>query len=207
MTPDNYDVKDTSLAQVGRQRIEWAAREMPVLRLIRDRFSREKPLQGVRIAGCLHITTETANLALTIKDGGAETVLCASNPLSTQDDVAAALVEFRIPTNAIKGEDDETYYRHINTALDSRPQLTVDSHDYDGIKVEICKNSYCLGKSFLLKEPAQVLGNGLVSFRPSGRDWREIKGWGPFFFVRGVGSSVGTRVVGKTSKLYVRIPE
>ncbi|MGD9142648.1 MAG: adenosylhomocysteinase, partial [Dehalococcoidia bacterium] len=122
----NYDVKDPSLAESGRQRIEWAAREMPVLRLIRERFSREKPLQGVRIAGCLHITTETANLALTLKDGGAETVLCASNPLSTQDDVAAALVEFGIPTNAIKGEDDETYYKHINTALDSGPQLTID---------------------------------------------------------------------------------
>ncbi len=126
MTPGNYDIKDPSLAEVGRQRIEWAAREMPVLRLIRERFSREKPLKGIRIAGCLHITTETANLALTLKDGGAEVILCASNPLSTQDDVAAALVEFGIPTNAIKGEDDETYYKHINTALDARPNLTID---------------------------------------------------------------------------------
>jgi adenosylhomocysteinase len=126
MTPDNYDVKDKSLAGVGKQRIEWAYREMPVVGLIRARFTREKPLRGIRIAGCLHITTETANLALTLKEGGADVVLCASNPLSTQDDVAAALVDYGIPTNAIKGEDDETYYRHIDTALNSKPQLTID---------------------------------------------------------------------------------
>ena len=126
MSTKNYDVKDPSLAQAGRQRIEWAAREMPVVGLIKERFSREKPLQGVRIGGCLHITTETANLALAIKEGGAELTLCASNPLSTQDDVAAALVDYSIPTNAIKGEDEITYYRHINTVLDCRPQLTVD---------------------------------------------------------------------------------
>ena len=126
MNPDNYDVKDRSLAGVGKQRIEWAYREMPVVGLIRARFTKEKPLQGIHIAGCLHITTETANLALTLKEGGADVVLCASNPLSTQDDVAAALVDSGIPTNAIKGEDDDTYYRHINTALDSKPQLTID---------------------------------------------------------------------------------
>jgi adenosylhomocysteinase len=122
----NYDVKDMSLVTAGKQRIEWAAREMPVLRLIRERFSKEKPLQGTRIAGCLHITTETANLGLALQAGGAEVVLCASNPLSTQDDVAAALVDYGIPTNAIKGEDDVTYYKHINIALDSRPQITID---------------------------------------------------------------------------------
>ncbi len=122
----NYDIKDTSLAEAGRLRIEWASREMPVIKLIRDRFTKEKPLNGIRIAGCLHITTETANLALALKEGGADIVLCASNPLSTQDDVAAALVEDGIPTNAIKGEDEETYYKHINTALDHKPQLTVD---------------------------------------------------------------------------------
>jgi len=122
----NYDVKDMSLAEAGRQRIEWAYREMPVVRLIRERFAAEKPLKGIRIAGCLHITTETANLGLTLKAGGAELTLCASNPLSTQDDVAAALVEYGIPTNAIKGEDDDTYYKHINTALDSKPHITVD---------------------------------------------------------------------------------
>ena len=121
-----YDIKDPSLAEAGRQRIEWAAREMPVVKLIRERFATKKPLKGIRISACLHITTETANLALTLKEGGANIVLCASNPLSTQDDVAAALVEYGIPVNAIKGEDEKTYYKHINTALDNRPQLTVD---------------------------------------------------------------------------------
>ena len=126
MNKSQYDVKDPSLAEEGRQRIEWASREMPVVRLIRERFGREKPFTGVRISACLHVTTETANLALALKDGGAQMVLCASNPLSTQDDVAAALVEYGIPTNAIKGEDDATYYRHISTALDNHPNLTVD---------------------------------------------------------------------------------
>ena len=126
MTLHNYDVKDHSLAEPGRQRIEWAFREMPVIGLIRERFSKEKPLKGVRISACLHVTTETANLALTLQAGGADLVVCASNPLSTQDDVAAALVEYDIPTSAIKGEDDATYYSHINTAIDNKPQLTVD---------------------------------------------------------------------------------
>ncbi len=122
----NYDIKDPTLASAGKQRIEWAYREMPVMKLIRERFAKEKPLKGIRISACLHITTETANLALTLKQGGADIILCASNPLSTQDDVAAALVEYGIPANAIKGEDEETYYKHINTALDNKPQLTVD---------------------------------------------------------------------------------
>jgi len=122
----NYDVKDPSLAEAGRQRIEWAFREMPVVKLIKERFGKEKPLKGVRISACLHVTTETANLALALKEGGANVVLCASNPLSTQDDVATALVEYGVPTNAIKGEDEKTYYKHINTALDNNPQLTVD---------------------------------------------------------------------------------
>ena len=127
MTPDNQsDIKDPSLAEAGRQRIAWASREMPVIRQIRERFATEKPLQGIRISACLHITTETANLALVLKDGGAKVVLCASNPLSTQDDTAAALVEYGIPTNAIKGEDEKTYYKHIDTALDNKPNITVD---------------------------------------------------------------------------------
>ena len=126
MDLNNYDIKDPSLAEAGRQRIEWAYREMPVVRLIRQRFSVEKPLQGVRVSACLHVTTETANLVLTLKEGGADVILCASNPLSTQDDVAAALVDYAIPVNAIKGEDETTYYKHINTALDNKPQLTVD---------------------------------------------------------------------------------
>ena len=126
MTKTNYDIKDMSLAEMGKQRIEWAYREMPVVKLIRERFTAEKPLQGIRISGCLHITTETANLALVLKAGGADVILCASNPLSTQDDVAAALVDYGIPTNAIKGEDETTYYKHINTALEHKPQLTID---------------------------------------------------------------------------------
>jgi len=121
-----YDIKDPSLAQAGRQRIEFAAREMPVVKLIMERLAKEKPFAGIRISGCLHITTETANLALALKEGGADVILCASNPLSTQDDVAVALVEYGIPTNAIKGEDEATYYKHINTALDNKPQLTLD---------------------------------------------------------------------------------
>jgi len=124
---NRYDIKDPSLAEAGKQRIEWASREMPVVKLIRERFHIEKPLKGIRVAGCLHITTETANLAITLKEGGADLVLCASNPLSTQDDAAAALVmEYEIPVNAIKGEDEATYYKHINTALDNEPQLTID---------------------------------------------------------------------------------
>jgi adenosylhomocysteinase len=126
MNKDKYDIKDISLAEDGRQRIEWAAREMPVLALIKERFAKEKPFKGTRIAACLHITTETANLALTLQAGGADLIMCGSNPLSTQDTTAAALVEYGIPTNAIKGEDDKTYYKHIQTALDHKPQLTVD---------------------------------------------------------------------------------
>jgi adenosylhomocysteinase len=126
LNKSEYDIKDPRLAGSGRERIEWASREMPVVGLIRERFGKEKPFKGVRISACLHVTTETANLALALKDGGADIVLCASNPLSTQDDVAAALVEYGVPTNAIKGEDDSTYYRHISTALDKRPHLTVD---------------------------------------------------------------------------------
>ncbi len=126
MSTKNYDIKDRALAEAGRLRIEWASREMPVVKIIRERFSKEKPFIGIRISACLHITTETANLALALKEGGANIILCASNPLSTQDDVAAALVDYGIPTNAIKGEDEGTYYKHINTALDNKPQLTVD---------------------------------------------------------------------------------
>ncbi len=122
----NYDIKDPSLAQAGKLRIDWASKEMPVLRLIKERFGGEKPLKGVRISACLHITTETANLALALKEGGAEVILCASNPLSTQDDVTAALVDYGVPVNAIRGEDNETYYRHIVTALEHRPHLTMD---------------------------------------------------------------------------------
>jgi adenosylhomocysteinase len=122
-----HDVKDLSLATGGRYRINWAEQEMPVLRAIRERFEREQPLKGMRIAACLHVTTETANLMRTLQAGGAEVVLCASNPLSTQDDVAASLVAHdEIPVYAIKGEDNPTYYDHIKAALDLRPQITMD---------------------------------------------------------------------------------
>jgi adenosylhomocysteinase len=126
-TTKRFDVKDLALATEGIRRIEWADRQMPVLAAIRDRFEREQPLNGYRIAACLHVTTETANLARTLKAGGADVVLCASNPLSTQDDVAAALVEeFDISVFAIKGEDNDTYYSHIEAAVDHKPHLTMD---------------------------------------------------------------------------------
>jgi adenosylhomocysteinase len=126
-TSSSGDVKDISLAEMGTNRIRWASQEMPVIGLIRSRLAKEQPFKGIRVSGCLHITSETANLALALKDGGADVTLCASNPLSTQDDVAAALVkEYGIPTYAIKGEDNETYYRHINAALEHKPQVTLD---------------------------------------------------------------------------------
>ena len=126
-TTRRHDVKDLTLAAEGLSRIEWADRQMPVLAAIRERFEREQPLAGYRVAACLHVTSETANLMRTLKDGGADVVLCASNPLSTQDDVAAALVEeFDISVFAIKGEDNDTYYQHIEAAVDHKPQLTMD---------------------------------------------------------------------------------
>ena len=122
-----YDVKDLSLAPKGKLRIEWARKDMPVLRLIEERFQKEKPLKGLRVSCCLHVTTETANLVRVLKAGGAETSVCASNPLSTQDDVAASLVkDYGIPVFAIKGEDTTTYYQHLNSALDHKPNLTMD---------------------------------------------------------------------------------
>jgi adenosylhomocysteinase len=121
------DVKDLELAGKGKTRIEWAGQWMPVLNLIRKRFAAERPLEGIRIAACLHVTSETGNLAVTLRDGGADVVVCASNPLSTQDDVAASLVrDFHIPVFAIKGEDKDTYYSHISSALDHKPQITMD---------------------------------------------------------------------------------
>lgn len=123
----NNDVKDLNLAEGGRRRIEWAEREMPVLRLIRERFAKERPLEGVRVSACLHVTTETANLMRTLQAGGADVVLTASNPLSTQDDVAASLVVHNeIPVYAIKGEDNVTYYKHLSAALDHKPMITMD---------------------------------------------------------------------------------
>ena len=129
MVQNNYvgDVSDIELAPEGIRRINWAEREMPVLRHIRERFAKEQPLKGMRVAACLHVTTETANLAITLRDGGADVTLCASNPLSTQDEVAAALIsEYGIPTFAIKGEDRDTYYSHLVSALETRPHMTMD---------------------------------------------------------------------------------
>jgi adenosylhomocysteinase len=124
---EKYDVKNLDLAEGGRRRIEWAEREMPVLRSIRERFEKERPFEGIRMSACLHVTTETANLMRTLQAGGADVVLTASNPLSTQDDVAACLVShFEIPVFAIKGEDNNTYYKHLYAALDHHPQLTMD---------------------------------------------------------------------------------
>jgi adenosylhomocysteinase len=126
-TTRRFDVKDVALAPEGLSRIEWADRQMPVLAAIRERFASEQPLSGYRISACLHVTSETANLMRTLKDGGADVVLCASNPLSTQDDVAAALVEhYDVSAFAIKGEDNDTYYQHIEAAVDHKPQLTMD---------------------------------------------------------------------------------
>src|SRR5688572_14645018 len=126
MTAPQHDVRDLELAPAGLARIEWADRQMPVLAAIRDRFERERPLADHRLSACLHVTSETGNLALALQAGGADVVLCASNPLSTQDDVAAALVAAGIPVYAIKGEDEQTYYRHIAAALDHHPHLTMD---------------------------------------------------------------------------------
>jgi len=121
------DVKDLGLAEPGKRKIEWANQQMPVLQLIRKRFIKEQPLKGVRLSACLHVTSETANLAITLRDGGADLVLCASNPLSTQDEVAASLVkDYSIPTYAIKGEDNPTYYAHLNAAAEHKPQITMD---------------------------------------------------------------------------------
>src|SRR5690242_10049454 len=143
LTAADYDVRDLSLADKGRLRIEWAAKEMPVLALLRERFAKEQPLKGKRLSACLHVTAETANLALTLQAGGAELVLCASNPLSTQDDVAAALVKhFNIRTYAIKGEDTATYYKHIAAALAHRPQITMD----DGADLVSALNFIELGR-------------------------------------------------------------
>ncbi len=140
------DVKDLALAPRGKARITWAAKDMPVLELIRQRFEREQPLKGLRISACLHVTTETANLAITLKAAGADLVLCASNPLSTQDDVAASLmVDYGISVYAIKGEDEPTYFKHINAALDHQPQMTMD----DG----------CDLVTVLHKERADLLGD------------------------------------------------
>src|ERR687891_2529623 len=153
-TTKRHDVRDLSLASEGVRRIEWADRQMPVLAAIRTRFEAEQPLAGYRVSACLHVTTETANLMRTLKAGGAEVVLCASNPLSTQDDVAAALVsEYDVPVFAIKGEDNDTYYAHIEAAVDHRPHLTMD----DGADVIGVLHSHRRGQpGRILARPAEA---------------------------------------------------
>ena len=133
------DIKDKALAPKGKLRIEWAENQMPVLRLIRERFAKEKPLAGKKLSCCLHVTTETANLIRTLKEGGADIVLCASNPLSTQDDVAASLVEdYGVSVYAIKGEDRDTYYKHLLAAIEHQPDMTQD----DGTDVGLLHQKY-----------------------------------------------------------------
>ena len=127
MAVRKYHVKDLRLADGGRKRIRWAGQDMPVLRRVKERFQKEKPLRGMRFSACLHVTAETANLVQALKAGGADVFLCASNPLSTQDDVAASLVQHdRVPVFAIKGEDNKTYYSHLRAALDHKPVITMD---------------------------------------------------------------------------------
>src|SRR5256884_6213915 len=127
VTQVSSDIRNIDLAEMGKRRIEWANQSMPVLQSIRKEFIKNQPLKGIRISACLHVTTETANLAITLRDGGADMVLCASNPLSTQDDVAASLVrDYNISVHAIKGEDNDTYYKHILSALDHKPLITMD---------------------------------------------------------------------------------
>src|SRR3982074_3928674 len=126
-TPLNCDIKSVDFADLGKKRIDGANQSMKVLQIIRKEFIKNQPLKGIRISACLHVTTETANLAITLRDGGADVVLCASNPLSTQDDVGASLVrDYGISVHAIKGEDNETYYKHILSALDHKPHMTMD---------------------------------------------------------------------------------
>ena len=139
------DVKDLGMAEAGKRKIEWSNQQMPVLQLIRKRFIKEQPLKGVRLAACLHVTSETANLAITLRDGGADLVLCASNPLSTQDEVAASLVkDYSIPTYAIKGEDNATYYAHLNATVDHKPQITMDD-GADLVTLLLTKHKHLVG--------------------------------------------------------------
>src|ERR687897_761016 len=193
-TTQRHDVKDLALAPEGVRRIAWADRQMPVLAAIRERFERDQPLAGHRISACLHVTTETANLARTLAAGGADVVLCASNPLSTQDDVAAALVDaYGISVFAIKGEDNDTYYQHIEAAVDHRPQLTMDDGaDVIGVNDAQTKhlfdNRYGTGQSTIdgIIRATNVLLAG-KRFVVSGYGW---VGRGVASRARGMGSHV-----------------
>ncbi len=161
------DIHDPALADQGRRRIEWANQSMPVLQLIRKQFIKGQPLAGIRISACLHVTTETANLAIAMRDGGANVVLCASNPLSTQDDVAAALArDFNIPVYAIKGENNDTYYSHINAALDHKPQITMDD-GADLVTIGITKRPEAIAETIGGTEETTT---GVIRLRSMARD-------------------------------------
>ena len=167
MAVKNFDVKDIRLAQNGRKRIVWAGRDMPVLQRVRERFAKEKPLQGMRFSACLHVTAETANLVQTLKTGGAKIVLCASNPLSTQDDVSASLVQHdHIPVYAIKGEDNKTYYRHLRAALDHKPVITMD---YGADLVSLLHTDYSHLASNLIASMEETT-TGVIRLRALERD-------------------------------------
>ena len=165
LTPDQYDIKDITLAADGQNRIDWAERDMPVLRQVRERFATEKPLAGVRMSACLHVTTETANLMLTLRDGGANVLLCASNPLSTQDDVAAALVTQGIPVHAVKGEDNDRYYRHIIAAIEHGPEVTMD----DGADVVSTLHKEYPQKLSAIKGGTEETTTGVIRLRNMAR--------------------------------------
>jgi adenosylhomocysteinase len=167
MASKPYDVKDAKLAEQGKKRIEWADQAMPVLRKVRERFAKEKPLKGVTLGACLHVTTETANLMRTLKAGGAKVFLCASNPLSTQDDVAAALVKLEnIPTFAIKGEDNKTYYDHLRAVLDENPTLTMD----DGADLVTQLHTTAADKAAAVRVSLEETTTGVIRLRAMERD-------------------------------------
>ncbi len=162
MRSSQGDVKDLSLAPLGRKRIHWADQHMPVLRHLRERFAREKPFRGLRVSACLHITTETANLARALKAGGAEVALCASNPLSTQDDVAAALVQYEgIPTYAIRAENRQTYYRHLQQVLEQKPSVTLD----DGADLVSLLHTACVQLAPQIRASMEETTTGVIRLR------------------------------------------
>lgn len=167
MPMKQYDIKDLKLAALGKRRIEWADQQMPVLRRIRDRFEREKPLRGIALSACLHVTAETANLVRTLKAGGASVALCASNPLSTQDDVAAALVKYEeIPTYAVRGEDHKTYYNHLRAVLDRRPSITMD----DGADLVTLLHTEYAGQADEVRASMEETTTGVIRLRAMERD-------------------------------------
>jgi len=167
MRSKSYDVKDLKLAALGKRRIDWADQQMPVLRRIRDRFAKEKPLRGVTLSACLHVTTETANLMRTLKAGGASVALCASNPLSTQDDVAAALVKYEeIPVFAIRGEDNKTYYNHLRAVLERKPNITMD----DGADLVTLLHTEFSGQAAQVRASMEETTTGVIRLRAMERD-------------------------------------